>query len=126
MNSLRVTSLKRQQGSFYSTAIIVALFGFFLLAALKIAPAYLDNNTVMNTINGMKERGELATMSVTEIRTSLMRTLNTNRVEDFEASSVVITKEGGAEFVDINYESRVSLFYNIDAVVKFQNRVEKL
>ena len=124
MKSLRASSARAQRGSIYTTIILVVLFGMVILAALKIAPAYIDDQTVSGTLETISESDEFATMSITEIRQDLMRTLNTNRV-DFDASTVVLTKEGGKEYVDVNYESRKPLFYNIEAVVVFSHRFEK-
>jgi len=124
MKSLRARSAKAQRGSIYTTMILVALFGLVILAALKIAPAYIDDSTIAGTIENMAETDEFSTMTIAEVRQSLMRTLNTNRVE-FDASNVVLTKEGGKEYVDVNYESRKPLFYNIEAVVVFSHRFEK-
>jgi hypothetical protein len=124
MKSLRANSARSQRGSIYTTMILVALFGMIILAALRVAPAYIDDSTIVNTINGMAERGELADMSLADVRSNLMRTLNTNRV-NFDANNVVLTKEGGMDYIDVNYESRKPLFYNIEAVVVFQHRFEK-
>jgi hypothetical protein len=124
MKALRASSAKAQRGSIYTTMILVALFGLVILATLKIAPAYIDDSAVDSTMETMAESAEFSTMTIAEVRTSLMRTLNTNRI-DFDANNVVLTKDGGNEYVDVNYESRKSLFYNIEAVVKFQHRYEK-
>lgn len=124
MKSLRASSAKAQRGSIYTTMILVALFGLVILAALKIAPAYIDDSTISGTLENMSETDEFSTMTITEVRQGLMRTLNTNRV-DFDASNVVLTREGGKEYVDVNYESRKPLFYNIEAVVVFSHRFEK-
>jgi hypothetical protein len=124
MKAMRASSARAQRGSVYTTMILVALFGLVILAALKIVPAYIDDNAIDNTMEGIAASAEFGTMSIADVRSSLMRTLNTNRI-DFEASNVVLTKEGGNEYVDVNYESRKTLFYNIDAVVKFSHRYEK-
>ncbi|MGV3593237.1 MAG: DUF4845 domain-containing protein [Gammaproteobacteria bacterium] len=124
MKSLRVRSAKAQRGSAYTTMILVALFGLVILAALKIAPAYVDDRAIAGTMESMAESNEFADMSIADIRSSLMRTLNTNRIQ-FDPSNVVLVKEGSREYVDVNYESRKSLFYNIDAVVKFEHRFDK-
>lgn len=113
-----------QQGSFYSTAIIVAMFGIFLTAALKIAPAYMDNNVVVNTMDGIAANNDLATMSAREIQDSLMKTLNVNNVA-LPGDSIKVVREGGKEVVLIEYDTRIPLFYNISAVVSFSNRFEK-
>lgn len=115
---------KRQQGSFYSTVIIVAMFGIFLTAALKIAPAYMDNNVVTNTMDGIVANNDMGEMDIDDIRDSLMKTLSINNVK-LSGDAIKLVQEGGKQFVDINYETRIPLFYNISAVVSFTNRYEK-
>jgi hypothetical protein len=113
-----------QHGAFYSTVIIVAMFGLFLTATLKIAPAYMDNNVIVNTMEGIAANNNLADMSVSEIREALAKTLNVNNVT-LDGDAVRILQEGSQTFVAIDYETRVPLFYNISAVVSFNNRFEK-
>jgi len=115
---------QRQQGSFYSTVIIVAMFGIFLTAALKIAPAYMDNNVIKNTMEGITANNDLSEMTITDIRDSMMKTLNINNVA-LNGDALQLVQEGSREYVDINYERRVPLFYNISAVVSFNHRYEK-
>ena len=117
-------SVQAQRGSIYTTMILVALFGLVILATLKIAPAYLDDQAVTGTMETLAETEEFADMSINEVRESLMRTLNTNRIS-FDPSTVTLVKVDGTDFIDITYESRKPLFYNIEAVVKFQHRFEK-
>lgn len=124
MKALRASSAKAQRGSIYTTIILVALFGLVILAALKIVPAYIDDQAINGTMQNMAATSEFADMSISDVRTGLMRTLNTNRI-DFDANNVVLVRDGGKEYIDVNYESRKPLFYNIDAVVKFTHRYEK-
>jgi hypothetical protein len=113
-----------QQGSFYSTAIIVVMFGVFLTTALKIAPAYMDNNVVTNAMESVAANNNLKEMSQADIRASVMKTLNVNNVA-LDSNAIKVVQEGSAEFVVISYEARVPLFYNISAIVAFDNRFEK-
>jgi hypothetical protein len=124
MKPLRFRSASRQRGSIYTTMILAALVAIFLVVVLKIAPAYIDNNVIRNAMQGIQADNDIAAMSLPQLRTLLMRTLNTNRI-DFDSSNIVVVRVGTNEYVDINYETRVPLFYNVDAVVKFQNRFEK-
>jgi hypothetical protein len=124
MKALRAGSAKAQRGSVYTTMILVALFAVVILAGLKIVPAYIDDSAVNSTMESMAATAEFETMDIADIRSSLMKTLNTNRI-NFDANNVVIVKENGGEYVDVNYESRKPLFYNIEAVVVFKHRYEK-
>lgn len=113
-----------QIGSFYSTVIIVAMFGIFLTAALKLAPAYMDNGVVVNTMEGIAANNDLGEMTITEIRADMLRSLGVNNVT-LSGDAITVVDEGGQEYVDIVYETKVPLFYNISALVSFNNRFEK-
>jgi len=114
-----------QGGSMYSTLIMVILFGLVLTAGLKIAPAYLDNNVISNAMSTISANNDIAAMNIRDIRADLYKTFTTNGIENFDMNSVVVTKENGKEYIDIDYEARKTLFYNIDAVVSFKNRFDK-
>ncbi len=124
MKSLRASPARSQRGSIYTTMILVVLFAMVILAALKVVPAYIDDSTITGTMQTLADGDEFETMSLAQVQTNLMRTLNTNRI-DFDAKNIVLTKDGAKEYIDINYESRKPLFYNIEAVVVFSHRFEK-
>jgi hypothetical protein len=125
-NLYKFASLKRQTGaSVFGIVILLVIVGLFLLSALKVAPSYMDNNVIENTMEGIISNNDFRAMSISEIRAELQRSLVTNNIRDFEGSNVVLTREGNDSYVDINYESRVPLFYNISIVVTFENRFDK-
>ena len=125
-NLYKFAALKRQKGaSFFGIVILLVIVGLFLLSALKVAPSYMDNNVIVNTMEGIISNNDFKAMSIAEIRADLQRSLVTNNIRDFEGANVVLTREGNDSFVDINYESRVPLFYNISVVVTFENRFDK-
>ncbi len=121
-----VRSVKRQAGaSFFTIIFLLVIVGMVLLSALKIAPAYMDNNVVVNAMEGIINNNDFSSMSLSDIRSDLQRTLVTNSIRDFDLGSVVLTREGNNSYIDINYESRSQLFYNIEIVVVFENRFDK-
>ena len=124
MTAIRRAMPQKQQGSFYSTVIIVAIFGLVLAATLKVAPLYMDNKVVVNAMDGVIANNDIAEMTVAEIRSSLARTLRVNNV-DLPADAIKDVREGNKNYIVISYERRTPLFYNISAVVSFNNRFEK-
>ena len=124
MKAIRRAMPQKQQGSFYSTVIIVAIFGLVLAATLKVAPLYMDNKVVVNAMDGVIANNDIAEMTVAEIRSSLARTLRVNNV-DLPADAIKDVREGNKNYIVISYERRTPLFYNISAVVSFNNRFEK-
>lgn len=125
MKQLGIKSLVKQRGSFYMTAIMLVLVGGLLTCVLKIAPLYMDNSAIRNSMEGIAARDEYKTMGIADIRKDMLRGLQVNRIEGFDANNIKITREGNAEYVDINYESRVHIFANLYATVDFKNRFDK-
>ena len=118
-------SLASQRGSFYMTAIMLVLLGGLLTCVLKIAPLYMDNSAIVNSMEGIAAKSEYKTMSIGDIRKDMLRALQVNRIEGFDAENIKLAKEGSQEFVDINYESRVLIIGNLYAVIDFKNRFNR-
>lgn len=126
MHKRSLTNSKHQSGaSFFGTIFLLILLAIFLLTGLRIAPAYIDNNVIVNAMNSMDSNNDLSSMSLNEIRDNLLRTLTNNGIRNFDRNSVQLTQEGRAEYIDINYETRFPLIYNIEVVVTFENRFER-
>jgi len=116
-----VRSVKRQAGaSFFTIIFLLVIVGMVLLSALKIAPAYMDNNVVVNAMEGIINNNDFSSMSLSDIRSDLQRTLVTNSIRDFDLGSMVLTREGNSSYIDINYESRSHLFYNIKLLLSLK------
>jgi len=101
------------------------MVGMVLLSALRVAPLYIDNNVIVNAMDGMINNNDFEGMSMTEVSSELRRSLITNGIRDFDTDNVVLNREGDDNFVDINYQSKVPLFSNIEILVKFANRFPK-
>lgn len=124
MKELGRTRATQKGASLFAIIVVMTLLGIIILAGLKIAPAYMDNQVVKTAIENLKSSGEIEGMSIREIRTYVTRTMQTNGAR-FDGNSIEIIEEGGVDFVEVRYESRVEMFDTIDAVVKFDYRIEK-
>ncbi|MEX2367163.1 MAG: DUF4845 domain-containing protein [Pseudohongiellaceae bacterium] len=117
---------KSQRGaSFFATILIVVLIGIFLIAGLKIVPAYMDNGVIVNAMEGIIANNDMNQITVAQVRTQIQRTLNVNGIDNFDSNNIRFVTESGRNYIDINYDTRVDLFYNIDAMVSFENRFER-
>lgn len=124
-NRPEVIDLSKQKGaSLYALIVVMTLLGILILAGLKLSPAYMDDMVVKNAIENLMESGELENMSLRDIRRYVTRTVQTNG-GNFESDSIDQVEEGGVDYIAVEYESRVAMFLNIDAIVKFNYRVEK-
>jgi len=114
-----------QQGAgYYALIVVLTLFGVMIYAGLKVAPAYVNDQIVMTAIDNLHDSGELKTMSLREIRTHVTRTMQANG-ERFNSDSIDQVEDGREDYIVIDYETRLPLFYNIDVVVKFDHRILK-
>lgn len=124
-NRPEVIDLSKQKGaSLYALIVVMTLLGILILAGLKLSPAYMDDMVVKNAIENLKESGELEDMSLRDIRRYVTRTVQTNG-GNFASDSIDQVEEGGVDYIAVEYESRVAMFLNIDAIVKFSYRIEK-
>jgi len=124
-NRPEVIDLSKQKGaSLYALIVVMILLGILILAGLKLSPAYIDDMVVKNAIENLKESGELEDMSLRDIRRYVTRTVQTNG-GNFASDSIDQVEEGGVDYIAVEYESRVAMFLNIDAIVKFSYRIEK-
>ena len=62
--------------------------------------------------------------SPAEIRKLLKRRFDVNDVEHVGKNDVKIKKEGGILRVTVDYEVRVPIMWNVDAVTKFSKEIE--
>jgi hypothetical protein len=70
-------------------------------------------------------RPEYKEMCIADIRKELLRSLQVNNVENFDAQAVQLTREAGQDYVDVTYERRIPMVANIFAVIAFNKRYDK-
>ena len=117
--------LAKQQGiSALSLLIVLLVSGFFLNCAIRLIPVYIDNMTVRSALTNLAEDPELSTMRKAEIRRRLNKQFDVNNVKDEAAQAVSIEKKVATTLININYEERVNIIANIDAVVTFKNQLD--
>lgn len=131
---MRMSSLGRQAGlSIYQLMIVLVVIGFFGVLAFTLGPLYLRNVTVQSTVQDLKSDQELAGKSVTDIRNAIERRFDVNRIQDIQAvcrkkdvPCMKIEKSSDMLTINANYESRVHVMFNVDAVVVFSENVVEI
>ncbi len=115
----------RQQGmTFIGLVIVLGLIAFFVLAALKLIPLYLENFKIVSSLQSLKSEPDLGSRSVPEIMKLLSRRLEINDVRRLTPKDIEIKAGSGRALVRIKYEARESFIGNVDIVAKFDNSVE--
>lgn len=114
-------TLKKQQGmSLLSGLVLLAVVGFFLTAAFKIGPLYLDNSFVRAAVASLQYE-DIHDMSNTQIRRKLQAKFGINNVRDVDTKLISVIRERTRTQVILNYEKRVNFMGNVDIVVVFNN-----
>ena len=125
MKQIGLKSLREQAGvSKFSILMMFILVVSFLTFGLKVVPLYVDHNLVSGVCEELIENGEVANMTITEIRQRVSNTLRVNNVTDFDLSSITLRKENDQAIITIAYERRVELAANLDVVAKFNTDLQ--
>jgi len=116
----------RQSGmTIFGMLLIVFLIVFFTLLTLKLVPPYLNNFKVKSDLaNLVKEPGS-ANLSMPEVVDGLERRFEIDEVSHVHLSKdLKVTAIAGGLSINLAYEVRVPLIYNISAVVDFNDHAE--
>lgn len=113
----------RQQGmSKWGWLIVLVVAATVATSALRIGPHYIDFRIVQTVIDRLPERDVHSNMTRTQIREHFSKQF---RVENFRIpvkDMMKIERDRNQTVLDINYEVREHLFYNIDVVLVFSER----
>jgi Domain of unknown function (DUF4845) len=117
--------LVKQRGFFtISGLIILVVIIFFLNCAFRLGPFYIDNISVRGALNSLAKDPTLPTMTKSDIRRKLNSYFDMNNVNSKALEAVSVEETLKTTFVNINYEERVNIIFNIDAVVVFKNQLD--
>ena len=119
--------MKKQQGmTAVGILMVLALIAFFTLLALRLVPPYLENFNVTSSLKSLQTEVGIKDKSPGEIRNLLQRRLDINDVANVKRENVTIAKDAksGLLKIAVDYEVRVPIMLNVDAVVVFSDSVE--
>lgn len=125
MKRMTRNSLSRQQGvSKFGLVMLLALITAFFTVGLKVGPLYIDHNLITGICQDLVDNGQADDLTVTEIRNRISDGLRVNNVTGFDLSAISKRMENDRAIITINYERRVELFANLDAVAKFDTEIQ--
>lgn len=121
--------MNKQKGavSFLGLVFLVMLI-FIIFLAVKLIPAYVDDTTISSAVASIRSEPSLRQASVSDIRALIHKRLYVN---DFsgtlgitpERKAIQINTDKGVS-VDVNYQVKTHLFYNIDAIQTFHHHYQ--
>jgi hypothetical protein len=93
------------------------------LAAMRIAPMYMNNMTVRGALESLVSDVEMRGAPTTSIKKKLQRLFDVNDIKAVNSKSVAIKRVEGGREVRIKYEARAPLVSNLDVVGSFDEWV---
>ncbi|KDE39562.1 MAG: DUF4845 domain-containing protein [Nitrincola lacisaponensis] len=115
----------RQAGaSFFGVLSILIVLGVVLTVAFKLFTPYWEYRTITSVVKATTEDREELARPIAQIRTNLDRRFHINQVSLPDRDALTITEDAGMIFFNLDYEVRVPMFGNVDAVIMFQDSYE--
>lgn len=117
--------MRGQSGASALTILIMVLFfgGLFTLG-IKLGPAYMDNLTIQEAVEGIQGTEGLSRMGAAQVRALINKRLIVNNVRSLKPEDIKIEKNGDVALIKVDYQVRNNLFRNVDTIVHFQHEYE--
>jgi hypothetical protein len=120
---------KKQQGATIWVNLVWIIMGVIVaIVGVKLTPIYLDNFTVAGALDGLKSEPDLSKMKDKDIYKVLYKHFVINSVRTIGQDKIKIERNKKQKdklvAVNIDYEIREHLFYNVDVILTFNNRLD--
>lgn len=106
--------------------VVILLIGLAASQVFKLAPSYIDNYTIRSELKKLAlAPGGVESLSLQEVRSSINSSFLVNGIRDDDIPKALdVKKSDGRTIININYEKRIKMFYNIDVVMTFNNQLD--
>lgn len=119
-----ISTRKQQKGaSIFAIIVLLIIAGVFFSVGFKLYPAYFDNKLVDSVLTEMIGNNDELNQSKFLIKRTVQRKFTVNQIR-LPKEALKIIKEGNKVILDLDYQVRVPMFANVDAMVKFKKKYE--
>ena len=121
---MRIANPTRQRGvTLLGFLVILAVVGFFAFIVMRLFPVYSEYYSVVQGMKQVQQEPGIATKSVEQIKESLNRKLYISYVTSVKSNNVRILRQGGGTQLNVKYEVRGPLLYNLEYIATFDKTV---
>jgi hypothetical protein len=99
--------------------IVLAVVGLFAYVGMKLVPMYSEFYAVKQALKGLAAEPGIADRDPAKIEDSFFRRLYISYAEDVKPEHVKIKRIDAGWQMDVEYEVRKPLMYNLDVIGKF-------
>lgn len=105
--------------------LFVAMLAFFVTIIFKLAPPYYDFWQIQEVAESFAEEPDLTELKAKEVESRFDKRLMVSNIRDFKRDeNVTISIKDQVLTIDIDYEVRLNMFRNVDAVIAFKHTIE--
>ncbi|WP_051222099.1 DUF4845 domain-containing protein [Neptunomonas japonica] len=116
---------KQEKGaSFFGMLIVLMMAGSLLATAFKIYQPYLDHMTIKSVVENITQDYDVLRKPIATIKSDVNKRLYINQVSLPTQEALTIVNDKGVLTFNLQYETRLPMFFNVDAVVKFSESYE--
>lgn len=118
---MQTQTMKAQRGiTLIGFVMLLAVVGIFLFVGFKLFPVYAEYYSAVKDLKAACQESDAPNASLQQMRDKLNRRFNISYVESINTSKdLKLVKEGEMKLLNIKYEVRKPLIYNLDFVAKF-------
>lgn len=118
---MKMQTVVKQRGiTLLGFIMLLAVVGVFVFVGMKLFPVYAEYYSAVTDLKAACREPDAATASLQEMRSKLGRRFYISYVESIKINKdVKLVKVGDMKSINIAYEVRKPLIYNLDFVAKF-------
>jgi hypothetical protein len=99
--------------------LVLAVVGLFVFVGMKLVPMYSEYYSVKQALKGLSEEPGIADTDPGKIQDLFFRRLYVSYSENVKPEHVKIKRIDGGWQMDVDYEVRKPMIYNLDVVGAF-------
>ncbi|MGH8107959.1 MAG: DUF4845 domain-containing protein [Arenimonas sp.] len=118
---MQMQPLKAQRGiTLIGFVMLMAVIGVFLFVGFKLFPVYAEYYSAVTDLKAVCAESDAPTADLQKMRAKLEKRFNISYVDSINTKKdLKMFKEGDVKMLNIKYEVRKPLIYNLDFVAKF-------
>jgi hypothetical protein len=102
--------------------LAMILIGFAALVGMRLVPVYIEGSTVRTVVKGLESDPELSANNRAGVVQALMKRFDINNVTNVSREDIALQQVSEGLEVVVEYDARVTLFGNLDAVAHFRQQ----
>lgn len=112
--------ISKQSGMSSIAILLLAItVGFMAMCVVKLAPIYMDFMSMKKIVDSISEEINTERLSKKQVFSLIKKRVDVNGIRTFDYDGLVITKSKDTLDIELDYEVRQELVFNVDVVIKF-------